>query len=62
MDLCVIAQNRANTHKCETFGRIELFLPWKVEAMWIIFFNFAFKKVKRNKDGKGKRQGTRHRR
>ena len=39
--VCVIALNRANAHKSEVLGRIEVFLLWKVEPMWIFFFTFA---------------------
>lgn len=60
MEVCVIAHNRADSHKSEAYGRIEMILLRKVEAMWIIFFTFAFEIIKRIKNGREKRQGTRH--
>ena len=41
--MCVIAQNRANTHKIEMFVMIVAFLHRKAEAMWSFFFTFACK-------------------
>ena len=55
--MCVIAQNRANTHKIEMFVMIVVFLHRKVEAIWSFFFTFACKIRKLRKKMEDKKKG-----
>lgn len=55
--MCVIAQNRANTHKFEMFVMIVVFLHRKAEAIWSFFFTFACKIRKLRKKMEEKKKG-----
>lgn len=55
--MCVIAQNRANTHKIEMFVMIVVFLHRKAEAIWSFFFTFACKIRKLRKKMEDKKKG-----
>ncbi len=55
--MCVIAQNRVNTHKIEMFVTTVVFVHQKAETMWSLFFTFACKIRKLRKKMEDKKKG-----